>query len=104
MHYLIEDGDDEHQMTSYQDPGSILVRVDIVPDHEISGAYEVLEYDGSAVWIKEGMGFDYWLDSYVVFPAPGLYLIENIKGTYFPGDGWEDADEEWECDEPKEVK
>jgi hypothetical protein len=36
------------------------------------------------------------------FPAPGLYVIENIRGEYTRGDGWEtDDSEDWEYDPPR---
>lgn len=89
----------EIDLPKYSDRGRILVRVlgpcfSQVYNHE----YEVLDYDGSAFWISEGAGFDYWLDEMVVFPGPGLYLIEGIVGAYIRGDwAWgEDDDEEWE--------
>ena len=97
---LTNDEEPEPEYPKYSDEGRILVRyygpnAGTVYRHEI----DVLDYDGdsSLMWVNEGMGFDYFLDEYIDFEEPGVYVIEEISGMYFRGD-WsygEDDDEEW---------
>ena len=70
----------------------------------VTGVYrhesEVLDYDSdsSIFWIQEGVGFDYWFDSYCDFPEyldEGFFVIEGITGEYIRGEGGWDDDEEW---------
>lgn len=95
--------DDDYEPPLISTPGRILVEV--WPDGD-PWKYEVHASDDetSVFWIGEGVGFDYWLDSYCEFKAPGLYLIENVRGEWIRGDGWTtDDDEEWECDAPRAI-
>lgn len=54
------------------------------------------DLDSSVFWIQEGIGFDYFIDSYIDLQLPGKYRIEGIYGEYYRGDwGYDDDDEDW---------
>jgi hypothetical protein len=94
---VMETDEDDFQLPSYRDPGRILVRYHGPGESVYRHDCEVLDYDGSVFWISEGVGFDFWLEQYVDFPEPGVYVIEGITGEYIRGDGWTtDDDEEWD--------
>jgi hypothetical protein len=88
------------ELPRYETPGSILVEVfGEGEDRE----FEVQDWDEntSVFWISEGAGFDWWLEQHVEFPAPGLYLIENIRGEYIRGEwGYSEDEENWYYDDP----
>lgn len=88
----------EHDTPSLKDVGRILVEVTARDDTRYYRFnYAVHEYEGSAFWIQEGQGFDYFLDEETEITGPGWYVLEGIIGTYTRGDGWEiDDDEDWE--------
>ena len=96
-------------LPKYSDEGTIVVYVN--GRNEKPSTYkwdiEVLENDGSTHWIQEGMGFDYFFDEYFEdkdFPEPGFYVIENVVGQVFKGDGWTtDDDEDWEMNSPRKA-
>jgi hypothetical protein len=90
-------------LPSYATPGSMLVEV---AGEGEDREYEVLDWDENSgvFWINEGIGFGWWLEHYPEFPAPGLYLIENIRGEFIRGDGWHtDDSEDWEFDPPRAI-
>lgn len=82
----------------YSTEGRILFQVEgaATEDPEIT----VIDWDdNSAVfWLNEGIGIDYFLKHIVKveFDQDGFYLLQNVYGEYYRGDGWEtDDDEEW---------
>lgn len=95
-------------LPKYSDEGRIVV---IINGESESKVYkwdiEVLEHDGCTHWIQEGMGFEYFFDSYFGnedFPEPGVYVIEGITGHVSRGDGWTtDDDEDWEMSSPRKA-
>lgn len=96
------DAGEKYELPSYRDPGRILVRV-LGPLDGDPYAWEIeeLDYDGSAFWINEGEGFDYWIDQHIEeWPqkaTEGVFVIEGIIGDYMRGDGWAtDDDVRWE--------
>ena len=96
-------------LPKYSDEGTIVVYV--YGRNDKSSVYkwniEVLENDGSTHWIQEGMGFDFFFDAYFDdkdFPEPGFYIIENVVGQVFQGDGWTtDDDEDWDMSSPRKA-
>jgi hypothetical protein len=87
---------EEEPLPKYGDIGRVLVEI-LGPGD--TGVYrweaDVVDYDGSAFWINEGVGFDWWLDD-IDFPGPGWWVVEGIYGEYHRGDGWEiEDDEDW---------
>jgi hypothetical protein len=98
----------QDSLPKYSDKGTIVAQINGKSDSPYyKWDVEVLEWDGSTHWIQEGMGFDYFFDLYFDdkdFPDPGIYIIENIVGHVFKGDGWTtDDDEDWEMDSPRKV-
>ena len=69
--------------------------------------FEVVHWDAASgvYWINEGMGFDWWFRHHgPEIPAPGLFIIENVRGEYIRGDGsTTDDSEEWSYDEPRPI-
>lgn len=72
--------------------------------------YEVeeieLDLSSSVFWIQEGVGIEFWCDSYLDLDLPGKYRIEGIHGEYYRGD-WsagEDDDEEWFFDKVMRIE
>jgi hypothetical protein len=100
---LAEDAgnEDDYLPPPYGKPGWLLVEVGerLPKDNGYKHEYEVHDFDpdSGVFWIREGVGFDYWLNDMCDFPAPGFYVIEGIRGSYIKGDwGFTDDDEEWE--------
>jgi hypothetical protein len=96
------------KLPKYSDEGRILFEVlSIDPDSKYSkySKYEIevidWDEDSSVFWIREGVGFDYFINERYNFTEPGFYLIENIYGEYYKGDwGYDEDTEEWYSDEP----
>jgi hypothetical protein len=87
---------EEAPLPEYSDVGRVLVHV-LGPGD--TGVYrwetKVAYHDGSAFWIHEGLGLDFWFDE-IDFPGPGWWVIEGIYGICYYGDGGEtDDQEEW---------
>lgn len=96
---LVSDDDHDDELPSYSDEGYIIVEIiNIVPDSKFSKyEYNEIGYDGSAFWINEGVGMDYWLHEYVDIDECGWWMIEGIVGHYMRGDGWmTDDDVDWD--------
>jgi hypothetical protein len=88
-------GQEEPEYSSINEPGRILVTVYGAGETYRWDA-EVLAHDGSAFWIQEWIGFDFFFDD-VDFPDEGTWVIEDIVGHYTRGDGWStDDDEDWD--------
>jgi hypothetical protein len=93
---------DEYDPPSYKEPGEILFRIHgLVDDWRGNPEYdiEVFMFTGSAFWMAEGCGIDYWLNTYLLCEdlQPGWYVMEGVIGHYYRGDGWTtDDDEEFE--------
>lgn len=88
----------DYDYPSLKEPGWALIHV-IGPCQTDAYKWDIdcHNYDGSAFWIQEGIGFDYFIDKYVDIPGSGYWVIEGIVGTYYRGDGWTtDDDEDWE--------
>jgi hypothetical protein len=84
-------------------PGRILVRITPAQTRAYNWTYDVLDYDldSSVFWIQEGIGFDYFLDL-CDFPPDGVWVIEDVTGSYTRGDGWStDDDEDWYFSGPR---
>lgn len=97
---ILEDIEEEYDYPSYKDKGYILVeiiRVSTNPDEIYRYELEVISYSGSAFWIQEGEGFDYWINEYIDLELPGFYVIEDVHGYYHRGNwSWgEDDDVDW---------
>lgn len=98
--------DPEPELPRYSDPGFVFFRVYKNDDGTIN-EIDVLEYDAGAstFWLNEGIGFDYWIETefdHNLFVDEGFYVIENIVGHYYRGDGYTtDDNEEWESDPPR---
>jgi len=99
--------EDEYDLPSYGEYGKIIVevlgKIDTTFNH-CKWEWEIdrYTYEGSAFWINEGMGMDYFINSYILedIPHEGIWVIDNIKGYYHKGDwGFTDDDEEWEWGE-----
>lgn len=105
--------EEKYELPSYKDPGSVVFINHGTPEPYGNGDKSVYQYDieildydsdSSILWIQEGEGLEYWIDQ-LDLPGPGVYVIENITGTYYRGDwGFDDDDVEWNHDEPKLAK
>ena len=93
--------EEEYNPPSYSKKGWILVEILSIDDSgEFYSKYEVnvLNYDhgSSVVWLQEGVGIDYFCNTYCEFPAIGIYLIMGVHGEYIKGEwGFTDDDENW---------
>lgn len=88
----------EDPLPSYKDRGRILVYVTATARRGYRFDYEPIAYDtdASPYWIQEDEGIEYWCDQIDEITGPGLWLIEDIEGTYIRGDGWTtDDDVDW---------
>ena len=99
--------EDEYAPPPYGLAGRILVDVQEPEDDNHRGYFEVLDYDSetSVYWINEGLGFDHFFEQFEEeFPETGRYVVPNVIGYYYKGDGWHtDDDEEWEHGRPFKV-
>ncbi len=103
----------EYEYPSYSTPGSAVVIIYGTPAPYADGTpsvyrweQDMLEYDTSAssFWINEGEGWEHWIDQ-IDFPGPGVYVIENIVGTYHKGEwGFTDDDVDWDHDPPRPAR
>ena len=92
----LDEPEEEYTPPPYGVPGRILF--------EIPWGYddiEVLDYDvdTSVFWLHEGLGIEYAIEHVfgLELPGPGRYLLEDVVGHYYRGDGWmTDDNEEWE--------
>lgn len=96
---LEDESEEEFDLPKYSDEGYIFVKIISVDPNPEYYRYEleVLEYTGSAFWIQEGEGFDYWCNEHLDIELPGFYVIEDVSGHYYRGD-WsygEDDDVDW---------
>lgn len=95
--------EDEYELPSYGEYGKIIVeilgKVDVSWHPKWEWEIDRHTYEGSAFWINEGMGIDYFVNSHILddIPHEGIWVIDNIKGYYHKGEwGFTDDDEEWE--------
>ena len=93
---------EDYELPSYREIGKIVVEVlgKVDTSYHPGWAWEIdrYSYDGSAFWINEGMGIDYFINDYIGddIPGPGIWTIEHIHGEYIKGDwGFTDDDEDW---------
>lgn len=94
---------DDYELPSYNDVGYICVEI-IGKQVSWNGneEWEIGDYthSGSAFWIQEGVGIDYFINDIADLPeidSPGIWLIEGITGSYIKGEwGFTDDDEEWD--------
>lgn len=97
----IADASDDWEPPPYGVPGRMLIHIDSVscePAPIFRYSAELIDYDphSSVFWLLEGIGIEYFLDSYVDLEDPGYYVFEGVVGEYYRGDGWTtDDDEEW---------
>jgi hypothetical protein len=98
-----DSGEEDFDLPSYGEYGKIIVEVlgKIDSPFHPYWQWEIdrYTYEGSAFWINEGMGMDYFINDYIRedIPGAGIWTIDDIKGTYFKGEwGFTDDDEEWE--------
>lgn len=104
-----DDGDDVFD-TSYSEVGIIAFRV-LSTDTSYHGyeRYEIetLHYDGSAFWIDEGMGIDFFInemDDPSELQEGEFYIITNITGEYVRGDyGFTEDEEHWYHDDIRKM-
>lgn len=94
---------DEYELPSYGEYGKIIVeilgKVDSMWHPGWQWEIDRYTYEGSAFWINEGIGIDYFINDYIRedIPGPGIWVIDDIKGEYIKGDwGFTDDDEDWE--------
>lgn len=104
IHDSVEDED--FTFPSYSEPGWVIVEITEVKPDDPYYRFCVENYavDGSAFWINEGVGIQFWLDQYFKTNELfiGWWVIEDVVGYYSPGDGWNyDADETWEFSPPR---
>ena len=100
-------GEEDFELPSYGEYGKIIVEVLGKVDttwNSLGWEWEIdrYTYEGSAFWINEGMGMDWFINNYVLedIPHEGIWVIDNIKGHYYVGTwGFDDDDEEWEWSE-----
>lgn len=95
--------DNDYELPSYSEVGSITVeilgKIDISYHPKWEWEIDRYSYDGSAFWINEGMGIDYFINGFVGddIPHEGIWTIEGIVGHYYKGEwGFTDDDEDWE--------
>lgn len=98
--------EDDYDLPSYSEYGKIIVeilgKIDVSWHPKWEWEIDRYTYEGSAFWINEGMGIDYFVNSHILddIPHEGIWVIDNIKGAYFKGEwGFTDDDEEWEWGE-----
>jgi hypothetical protein len=98
INFECQRNEQEDPLPTYRDSGRILVHVTATDSRVYRFDYEVIAFDSDAspYWIQEGEGFSYWCDNVDEITGPGLWLIEDIEGSYLRGDGWTtDDDVEW---------
>lgn len=82
----------------HSDVGRIVVRLaPTVGRSTYRYEVDVLEFDGCAEIINEGVGFQFWFDDHIDLELAGDYVVEGITGHYHRGN-WsfgEDDDETW---------
>jgi len=93
--FIAQDVDEaDFQPPPYGVAGRILIEIEWGCDD-----VTVLDYDGdtSVFWLFECLGIEWLIDAQLELPGPGIYLLEDVVGHYYRGDGWmTDDDEEWE--------
>jgi hypothetical protein len=92
----ISDEEAEPDLPRYSDKGRILFRFWPIANEEPN--IEVLGYDGSAMWINEGLGCEYFLkDLALQIELDGVYVTEGGHGECWK-DYFGEYDEEWYFD------
>lgn len=98
---LTEQEEEDYKPPKYSDKGNLLVYLEPTPLRHYRYDVTPVDYNGhsSIGYIVEGMGFEYWFDSYIDLDLEGWYVIEGIHGIYHRGEwGYTDDDEEWHFD------
>ena len=99
---IFKENKQDYELPSLKEKGYIIVKITGKVEegyYKDDWIIENYSYDGSAFWINEGMGVDYFINSFVCDDIPdiGFWTIEGITGSFTKGDGWEiDDEEDWE--------
>lgn len=88
----------ELDLPSYSERGEILVKISAA-DKDYDREIEVLTHTGSAFWLSEGMGIEYWIQEQIneqQLEQDGYWVITGVYGVYHRGIwGYDDDTEEW---------
>lgn len=102
----IEVGEPDYDYPSYSAPGDLVAYLYPAEPYP-NGRPSVYTYtveetdytpDSCLFWVAEEEGFQHWVDSHAPSELPeGVYVFEDVTGTYHRGDGWHtDDDVDWE--------
>lgn len=95
----------EYELPRYGTPGWILVEIEVDwikageerPIYRFSIGASLIDTDNSTFWITEGVGLGYWMHAYADGVSEGVWVFEDVVGTYTKGDwGHTEDDEDWE--------
>lgn len=92
---------DEEPPSSYYN-GIGFLEFFVVQNYKDTFEFEIVDSNGCAGWLQEGLGVDYALTEEWIAPLKDLkegatYRVHDITVHYVRGDGWTtDDDEDWE--------